>query len=57
MEELESGNYIFDNFVKRVRKGIEAHLPNIADDIKSIVDSESQTDRRLEDNSVLWLGA
>ena len=50
MEELESGNYIIDAFSKRGRKGIEAHLPNILDDIKSIVDSESQTDPRFEDN-------
>ncbi len=50
MEELESGNYIIDAFDKRGRKGIEVHLPNILDDIKSIVDSESQTDPRFEDN-------
>jgi hypothetical protein len=50
MEELDSGNYIIDAFDKRGRKGIEAHLPNILCDIKSIVDSESQTDPRFEDN-------
>jgi hypothetical protein len=50
MEELESGNYIIDAFDKRGRKGIEAHLPNILYDIKSIVDSESQTDPRFEDS-------
>jgi len=50
MEELESGNYIIDSFEKRGRKGIEAHLPNILHDIKSIVDAESQTDPRFEDN-------
>ena len=50
MEELESGNYIIDAFEKRGRKGIEAFLPNILDDIKNIVDSESQTDPRFEDN-------
>jgi hypothetical protein len=50
MEELESGNYIVDAFHKRGRKGIETHLPNILDDIKGIVDSESQTDPRFEDN-------
>lgn len=49
MEELESGNYIIDAFDKRGRKSIEVHLPNILDDIKSIVDSESQTDPRFED--------
>jgi hypothetical protein len=49
MEELESGNYIIDAFDKRGRKSIEVHLPNILNDIKSIVDSESQTDPRFED--------
>ena len=50
MEELESGNYIIDAFNKRGRKGIEVYLPNILDDIRSIVDSESQADPRFEDN-------
>jgi len=50
IDELESGISIVDAFDKRGRKGIEAHLPNILDDIKSIVDSESQTDPRFEDN-------
>lgn len=50
MEELNSGNFITDAFNKRGRKGIEEHLPNIIDDIKSIVDAESQTDPKFEDN-------
>jgi hypothetical protein len=50
MKELESGNCINDAFNKRGRKSIEVHLPNILNDIKSIVDSESQTDPRFEDN-------
>jgi hypothetical protein len=50
MEELESGNCIIDAFDKRGRKGVEAYLPNILHDIKNIVDSESQTDPRFEDN-------
>lgn len=49
MDELESGNCIIDAFDKRGRKGIEVHLPNILDDIRSIVDSESQADPRFED--------
>ena len=50
MDELERGNFITDAFKKRGRKAIEAHLPNILADIKNIVDSESQTDPRFEDN-------
>lgn len=50
MNELNSGNYIIDAFDKRGRKGIEIHLPNILDDIMTIVDAESQTDPRFEDN-------
>lgn len=50
MEELESGNCIIDAFDKRGRKSIEVHLPNILNDIKNIVDSESQADPRFEDN-------
>jgi hypothetical protein len=50
MDELESGNWIIDAFDKRGRKSIETHLPNILNDIKNIVDSESQADPRFEDN-------
>jgi hypothetical protein len=50
LEELESGNYIVDAFSERGRKSIETRLPNILVDIKGIVDSESQTDPRFEDN-------
>lgn len=50
MDELESGSVIIDAFDKRGRKSIEAHFPNILDDIRNIVDSESQTDPRFEDN-------
>lgn len=42
--ELESGFECYDNFAGRGRKAIEEHLPNLLDDIKSIVDAESQTD-------------
>ena len=50
MEELESGEFVIDAFDKRGRKSIETYLPKILDDIKTIVDSESQTDPRFEDN-------
>ena len=42
--ELESGIERNDNFGGRGRKAIEEHLPNLLDDIKAIVDGESQTD-------------
>ncbi len=42
--ELESGFECYDNFAGRGRKAIEEHLPNLLDDIKAIVDAESQTD-------------
>jgi len=44
MRELESGFECYDNFAGRGRKAIEKHLPNLLDDIKAIVDAESQTD-------------
>ncbi len=42
--ELENGFECYDNFVARGRKAAEAHLPKLLDDIKAIVDAESQTD-------------
>ncbi len=44
MHELESGFEGYDNFSARGRKAAEVHLPNLLDDIKAIVDVESQTD-------------
>lgn len=44
IHELESGIRIIDNFSARGRKPSEHHLPNLLDDIQSIVDSQSQTD-------------
>lgn len=44
MHELESGFRCYDNFSARGRKPVEHHLPNLLDDIKAIVDAESQTD-------------
>lgn len=43
-KELESGQPIKDNFSARGRKKAEFHLPDLLEDIKAIVDGESQTD-------------
>ena len=50
IEEIESGNFLIDAFNKRGRKAIEIKLPNLLNDIKIIVDTESQTDPKFEDN-------
>src|SRR4029450_10803935 len=42
--ELESGFRCLDAFSARGRKRAEAHLPNLLDDIRAIVDSQSQAD-------------
>jgi hypothetical protein len=44
MREIKSGITCIDNFSGRGRKPAEAHLPNLLDDIKSIVYPISQTD-------------
>lgn len=44
LEELHSGLTCLDAFNLRGRKPAEAHLPALLDDIKAIVDSQSQTD-------------
>ena len=44
MRELESGLICVDNFSARGRKKAEQHLPNLLEDIKEIVDSQSQID-------------
>jgi hypothetical protein len=43
-QELESGEPIKDNYSARGRKKAEYHLPNLLEDIKAIIDGESQTD-------------
>lgn len=43
-QELESGFTCEDAFSARGRKPAEEHLPNLLDDIKSIVDEQSQID-------------
>lgn len=42
--ELESGVVCLDAFSARGRKRAEEHLPNLLDDIRAIVDSQSQVD-------------
>ena len=43
-KEINSGITCIDNYSGRGRKPAEAHLPNLIDDIKSIVNPVSQTD-------------
>jgi len=42
--ELESGVVCFDAFSARGRKRAEEHMPNLLDDIRALVDSQSQVD-------------
>ena len=44
MRELDSGFRCYDNFSARGRKSAEDHLPKLLNDIKAIVETESQTD-------------
>jgi len=44
MHELESGVVCLDAFSARGRKRVEDHLPKLLDDIRAIVDSQSQAD-------------
>jgi len=45
--ELDSGFTCLDAFAARGRKPVEAHLPTLLHDMKTIVDSQSQTDPRF----------
>ncbi|MGH9841116.1 MAG: ISAzo13 family transposase [Blastocatellia bacterium] len=47
MHELDSGLSCLDGFSWRGRQKSEVHLPHLLDDIKAIVDSQSQTDPRF----------
>ena len=42
--ELDSGITCVDGFALRARKRAEAHLPHLLEDIRSIVDGQSQAD-------------
>jgi len=44
MKELESGQPIIDRYASSGRKRVETKLPNLIEDIKSLVDPQSQTD-------------
>lgn len=44
MHELEGGIRCLDNFSARGRKRAEAHLPNLLGDMRTILESQSQTD-------------
>jgi len=44
MQELKSGQPIIDGFQRSGRKRVETKLPNLLNDIKSLVDPHSQTD-------------
>ena len=44
MHELESGFICLDAFSARGRKRAEVHLPHLLDDIREIVDGQSQND-------------
>lgn len=44
MNELKTGITCVDNYTARGRKKIEEHLPEILEDLKNLVDSQSQTD-------------
>lgn len=50
MHELESGIICVDAFNARGRKRAEEHLPNLLDDLKAIVDSQSQVDPQFRTN-------
>jgi hypothetical protein len=48
LRELESGVRCIDNYAARGRKRAEEHLPNLLQDIREIVDGQSQTDPSFE---------
>jgi hypothetical protein len=48
MKELTSGKAIEDAFHRRGRKRVESKLPNLCQDMRSIVDPETQADPTLK---------
>lgn len=48
--ELRTGITCCDGFALRGRKPAQAHLPNLLEDIKQIVDGQSQTDPQFRNN-------
>src|SRR5437870_12330258 len=50
MHELDSGITCLDSFSIRGRKRAETKLPNLLNDIKALVDGQSQTDPQFKSN-------
>ena len=50
IHELESGMTCVDAYACRGRKRAEEHLPNLLEDIRAIVDGQSQTDPQFKTN-------
>ncbi|MCA9334113.1 hypothetical protein KC963_03625 [Candidatus Saccharibacteria bacterium] len=50
LDELQGGFCYIDRYYDRGRKKSEAHLPNLLNDIRTIVDSQSQTDPTFRTN-------
>jgi hypothetical protein len=48
--ELDSGITCSEGFVLRARKKVEEHLPALLDDIRAIVDGQSQADPQFRTN-------
>lgn len=48
LHELESGITCIDNYTGRGRQPCETHLPELLADLKTIVDSQSQTDPKFK---------
>jgi hypothetical protein len=50
LHEMESGITCLDAFGARGRKRAEDHLPNLLEDIRALVDGQSQTDPQFKTN-------
>lgn len=50
LHELDSGFVCLDDLSARRRKYAEEHLPTLLDDLRAIVDSQSQTDPQFRTN-------
>lgn len=50
LRELDSGIRCLDAYALRRRKRAEDHLPHLLDDIKAVVDAQSQTDPQFRTN-------
>jgi hypothetical protein len=48
LHELESGMTCIDNYTGRGRQPCETHLPKLLEDLKAIVDGQSQTDPKFK---------